>query len=179
MDAFVFIAALAALGALALRFGQDSRDGIRSQEHEFAARGFTSIDRAPDRACSALPASGAAVSTVPAYPTLTFIEGGLGVSHGSLTASPDAARLEALARDLTAEYWGEAAWTTGIVPEASFRRILEELAPSLANAPVREAERAADAADRSPVAAPDTTYGPKQVVVAWMPTGVRLEPSGG
>ncbi len=92
MDVIVFVAALVALGALALRFGQDSREGIRSQEHELAARGVTWNDLEPDRDG---PASGPATPSVrPAYPTLAFIEEGLGDSAGSHTAFPDAGRIE-------------------------------------------------------------------------------------
>ncbi len=176
MDVIFFVVALVALGALALRFGQDSREGIRSQEHDLATRGVSWNDRARDRG---LPASGPAIPSVrPAYPILAFIEGGLGVPAGSLTASPDAARLEVLARDLTTEYWVDAVWTTGVVSEAGLRRVLVELAPSLADAPVLAIEPAADAAGPSPFASPVVAVGQDRPAEAWAPTAARLAPSG-
>jgi hypothetical protein len=38
MDALIILMLLCALGPLALRFGYDSRDLVRSQEHELALR---------------------------------------------------------------------------------------------------------------------------------------------
>ena len=39
LDALLVLALLCALGPLAMRFGYDSRDLVRSEEHEFARHG--------------------------------------------------------------------------------------------------------------------------------------------
>jgi hypothetical protein len=41
MEALIVALALVALAILSLRFGWDSRDGIRSREHELARQGMT------------------------------------------------------------------------------------------------------------------------------------------
>ena len=147
MDAMVFVLAFVALGALALRFGQDSREGIRSEEVRLAGHGLTWADLRADRgvpAATAAAVQGApAIATTPvtgSYPTLAFIERALDTAAGTLTDLPDAARLEARARALTSEYWSDLAWTTGVVSEAAVRRVLAGLVPALAQAPVREVE---------------------------------------
>lgn len=139
MEAIVFVLALVALGALALRFGQDSREGARCKEREFAAYGVTWTEVKPN---------GSAPAAEPArsYPTLAFIERALGAA-GVLTADPSAALLETRARRLTTEYWSDRVWTTGVVPEASFRRVLAELAPALLDAPVSTVELPAGVAE--------------------------------
>jgi len=127
MDIVVSLAALLTIGVLALRFGRDGR--VRSQEHERAALGVTGTDLEPGRGA---PATGHANSSVRAdYPTLAFLESALGQPHGALTGAADADRLEAQVRALTAEYWGDAVWTTGAVSVAAFDRVLAELAPCL------------------------------------------------
>lgn len=40
MDLVVLVVALCALGLLAIRFGRDSRDLLRTKEHELEARGY-------------------------------------------------------------------------------------------------------------------------------------------
>lgn len=136
MDAIVLLAALVIpiLGALAVRVGRESREGFRSDEHALAALDVSRIDPERGRGVSA-PGRATATATVrPAYPTLAVIERGLGVAPGSLTAAPDAERLEDLARVLTAEAWSDAVWTTGVVPAAAFRRVVATLAPGLLDA---------------------------------------------
>jgi hypothetical protein len=119
MEAIGFVVALAILGLLAARFGRDSRQGLRSKEHELAAYGVTWADL------------GHGPAGTEAYPTLAFIEGALGQGTRVLTTAPDAPALEVRARALAAEYWSEAVWTTGVVPAAAFRRVLAELAPQV------------------------------------------------
>ena len=48
MEAAILLAALVVLGALARRFGADSRDGIPSKEHELRSLGVTRPDPARD-----------------------------------------------------------------------------------------------------------------------------------
>jgi hypothetical protein len=49
MEALGVIAAFLLLGALAMRFGADSRYGLRSKEEQYAARGLTWQDLWPER----------------------------------------------------------------------------------------------------------------------------------
>jgi hypothetical protein len=49
MEALGVIAAFLLLGALAVRFGADSRYGLRSKEEQYAARGLTWQDLWPER----------------------------------------------------------------------------------------------------------------------------------
>ena len=50
MDALIVLAMLLALGPLALRFGYDSRDHVRSREHALALSGVTWISQPGRRA---------------------------------------------------------------------------------------------------------------------------------
>jgi hypothetical protein len=135
MEAIGFVVAIVVLGALAMRFGQDSREGFRSREHELAACGVTWRDLTHE---PALPSAVPAVGDEPPgecragqepYPTLAFIERALGHAGRVLTTAPNAAALELRARALVADHWSDSVWTTGVVPEAAFRRVLAELAP--------------------------------------------------
>jgi hypothetical protein len=132
MEAIGFVLGFLALGLLALRFGKDSREGLRSPEQDLAARGMNWADLATDQRSPIRQAA--------SLPTLSFIERAL-ASPGALTARPDGASLEVRARVLTAAYWSDLGWITGIVPEPAFRRVLDELDPALAGAPVVEVER--------------------------------------
>ena len=137
MEAIGFVVAIVALGALAMRFGRDSREGFRSKEHELAAYGVTWCDLTHE------PSSPSAVPVVgdeptgerrdgkEPYPTLAFIERALGDAGPVLTTAPNASALESRARALVSELWSDSVWTTGIVPEAAFRRVLAELAPDV------------------------------------------------
>ena len=49
MEALGVIAAFLLLGVLAVRFGADSRYGLRSKEEQYAARGLTWQDLWPER----------------------------------------------------------------------------------------------------------------------------------
>jgi hypothetical protein len=49
MEALVVIAAFLLLGALAMRFGADSRYGLPSKEEQYAARGLTWHELWPER----------------------------------------------------------------------------------------------------------------------------------
>ena len=140
MEAIGFVVALAILGLLAVRFGPDRREGFRSKGHALAARGVTRRDLACEpSAPSSVPAAGdeplrdSPVGTEP-YPTLAFIERALGHAARVLTAATDAAALERRARALVADHWSDAVWTTGVVPEAAFRRVLADLAPDVLRA---------------------------------------------
>lgn len=53
MEALVVIAAFVLLGALAVRFGADSRYGPHSKEEQYAVRGLTWQDLWPERVPSA------------------------------------------------------------------------------------------------------------------------------
>jgi hypothetical protein len=145
MEAIGFVMAIVAPGVLALRFGQDSRDGFRSKEHELAADGATWRDLTRDRSTTAAPFAVPAAGDEPPgerpvgterYPTLVFIERALGPAARALTTAPDARALEVRARELVAEHWSDSVWTTGIVSEAAFRRVLAELAPNVVDANV-------------------------------------------
>jgi hypothetical protein len=72
---------------------------------------------------------------------LAFIQRALAAPAGVLSGSPDADRLELRARELAAEYWSDLVWTTGVVPEPAFRRVLGELVPALAEVPAHLVER--------------------------------------
>jgi hypothetical protein len=132
MEALAVVFGFAVLGLLALRFGADSREGLRSHEQELAARGMTWSDLAADRQAPA--------HQTESLPTLAFIERALAAPR-TLTTRPDAALLEARARDLTAAYWSDLVWITGVVPEPALRCVLAALDPALAGAPVVEVER--------------------------------------
>jgi len=119
------VAALAVFAVLALRFGRDSRERYSSPEHALAGYGVTWDDRESDRG------DRGSVAGHP-YPTLALIEQALGGNPGALTSDPNAAALEVRARELLAEYWSDSAWTTGIVPQQAFDRVISELAPFLA-----------------------------------------------
>jgi hypothetical protein len=152
VEAIAFVVALAALAALAHRFGQDSRACIRSKEQEFASYGMTWADLAqelgtPRPSATAAPVPREVPVAAQQYPTLALIERALGGSSRALAAASDADRLEARARELVAEYWSDAAWTIGLVPEAAFRRVLAELAPALLDAPGMTVERPAAVAE--------------------------------
>src|SRR5215207_9937677 len=124
MELIGFVVALAVLGILAARFGQDSRDGLRSEESVLATWGVSSCDLDPEP-------PGATSALGEPYPTLAFIERAIGGAGSVLTGSPHAPALEARARELTRECWSDSVWTTGAVSEAAFRRVLSELAPDL------------------------------------------------
>jgi len=49
MDALIIMALLCALGPLAMRFGYDSRDLLRSKEHELALSGVAWSPHGPAR----------------------------------------------------------------------------------------------------------------------------------
>ena len=140
MEAVAFVLGVVVLGVLALRFGQDSREGLRSKEHELASHGVSWADLAADREAPVCP------RPTP-YPTLAFIERGLGVADGALTLAPDPERMEVQARSLTREYWSDAVWTTGVVPEAAFRRVLAVLAPALLDTLLLTVERPSTVAE--------------------------------
>src|SRR5215218_9842926 len=137
MEAIGFVVAIVALGALAMRFGQDSRVGFRSKEHELAASGMTWSDLTREPSLpTAVPAvgderPGKRRAGKEPYPTLAFIERALGHAGPVLTRAPNASALEPRARALVSDHWSDSVWTTGIVPEAAFRRVLAELAPDV------------------------------------------------
>ncbi len=151
MEAIAAIMILVALGALALRFGHDSRDTPHSAEHSFAARGVNwSSTSAPRADRSASPASQptgsvivlaagaeerdrplvASVDTVmasPRRPTLEFIDRGLPASATPFRGAANADVLERHARALVAAYWSESVWLTGLVSATAFQRVVDEL----------------------------------------------------
>ena len=61
------------------------------------------------------------------YPTLALIDRALAGARPPFAEAAGAWRLEELARALTGEFWGEAAWLTGRVPEAAFRLVCDAL----------------------------------------------------
>lgn len=124
MVEIIALAALVALAALALRFGADSRPAFESHEHTLARRGITWDGVRP-------PATPAVrILTTPApgepYPTLRAIDAARG-DVPPLAADPNAAELEPRARALTAEYWSEHVWMTGIVPHRAFEQVAAAL----------------------------------------------------
>ncbi|MBA2277068.1 MAG: hypothetical protein H0W06_04830 [Chloroflexia bacterium] len=151
MEAIAAIMILVALGALALRFGHDSRDTPHSAEHRFAARGVTWTNTYALRADrSAIPASQPtgsvivlaageaewdrplvasvdAVTESPRRPTLEFIDRGLPASATPFRGAANADLLELHARALVAAYWSETTWLTGLVSATAFQRVVDEL----------------------------------------------------
>jgi len=159
MEAIAFVLGFVVVGALALRFGPNRRAGAWCQDQAVAAHGLTWAGSKPDRDAPApTPPLGQP------YPTLTFIERTLGTAAGTLTTAADAGRLEARARELTTEYWSDAVWTTGMVPDAAFRRVLTELAPALHETPLLALERPVAGAE--PVALIHATVVPNTSVPA-------------
>jgi hypothetical protein len=134
MEAIVIVGGFVALALLALRFGRDSRPGVRSPEQILATHGVRWSDLTLDQPTSPRP------TAARSYPTLAFVEQAMS-APGALTARPDAAGLEIRARALTGAYWSDLVWVTGVVPEAALRVVLSRLDPSLVDAPVRAVER--------------------------------------
>jgi hypothetical protein len=118
------VAALTVFAIAAVRFGRESREILSSPEHDLAGYGHTWNDLDTE------PGDRLAVTGRP-YATLALIERALGGSPGALTSAPNAAELEVRARELTAEYWSDTAWTTGIVSGPAFERVVAGLAPYL------------------------------------------------
>jgi hypothetical protein len=61
------------------------------------------------------------------FPTLAFIDRARGDARPGFADAPDALRLERCARALTAQYWSDSVWTTGLVSAAAFDRVCEAL----------------------------------------------------
>jgi hypothetical protein len=66
-------------------------------------------------------------TTLERHPTLSRIDRARGDHLPRFASAPNADALEAFARTLTEEYWGDYAWLTGNVPEAAFVRVCEQL----------------------------------------------------
>jgi hypothetical protein len=132
MDIVFAFTILTVFAIAAARFGRDSRERFSSAERELAGRGVTWGD------LETHPGDQVPAAKRP-YPTLALIEQALDERPGHLTNAPNAAALEVRARQLAAEYWSDTAWMTGIVPRASFDRVVAELAPFLMTSPVEVA----------------------------------------
>jgi hypothetical protein len=61
------------------------------------------------------------------FPTLRFIDRALGDTVLPFSGAPNALDLEALAREVTAAYWTDLVWQTGMVSEAALRLVVDEL----------------------------------------------------
>jgi hypothetical protein len=109
-----FILSLIVVGLLASRFGYDSRELFTSPEHRRADLGFARPEAQPS------PAR-------PAYPTLALLDRALGPAGPAFATDPMASYLEPIARQIADEYWSDAVWTTGAVPEAALHRVVEML----------------------------------------------------
>jgi hypothetical protein len=124
MVEIIVLAVLAALTVLALRFGADSRPAVESHEHTLARHGmmWDGVRRpaAPSVRIFTAPAPGEP------YPTLRAIDAARG-DVPPLATDPNAAALEPRARELTAEYWSEHAWLTGLVPHRAFELVAAAL----------------------------------------------------
>jgi hypothetical protein len=139
MEAIVFVCGLIAFGALAVRYGHDSREGLRSSEHQMALDGLTWNDPATD------DRSGKLIMAPRArFPILTLIQQTLGLADGALTSASDAEAREARAQSVAKDCWSDRVWITGVVPSAAFRRLLEEVAPEVAAAPFETSEAPVD-----------------------------------
>lgn len=108
-----FVLALIVLGALALRFGYDSRDQGFSVRQELAHLAPSQPSRTD-------------VSQTP-YPTLALIDRLLGERSPRFACCRHAEALEGLARSLTAEYWSDSVWSTGAIQEPALRRVVDIL----------------------------------------------------
>jgi hypothetical protein len=128
------LAAVSITGLCALVFRVvHARDTQTARRHHLALATNLDLPRRIDRAATS--------EMRQRFPTLSFIEQAQPASSGALTSCANAAALEGLARDLVDRYWSDTVWTTGIVPQAEFDRVVAELT---ANAQVVTAPLAAD-----------------------------------
>jgi hypothetical protein len=129
MELVLAVAALAALGLLALRFGVDSRPGYETPESQLASSGVV-WDKASTSASAAVEPM-ILISRVPeasdSFPTLRVIDVARAGGIPPLAADPNATTLEIRARQLTDEFWSEHAWLTGRVPHGRFERVVASL----------------------------------------------------
>jgi hypothetical protein len=155
MELLALPVALLLFGALALRFGHDSRDGLYPREDHFAAqrkaKAELTAETGEEPASADRPSlvrlltrgSLQAVGAGQGYPTLTLIDRALNDPARAFSDAPNAPLLEHRARELTAEYWGETVWLTGVVAEPAFRRVVDELEQLKASGATASSDQAA------------------------------------
>lgn len=146
MEALIVIVALISLGMLAVRFGADSRTSIQSEEHRLAAGGMVwdaMVRPAPvadSQAASTTVAEpmraqvvwGPALATSPGsasspVPTLVAIDLARGSDQPAFATDPNAALLEVHARQVIDRSWSERVWITGLIDEARFNDLCNQL----------------------------------------------------
>jgi hypothetical protein len=151
MEAIFSLLAFIALTLLAFRMSEDRGPGVHSRRHQPALSGMTLAPpsqflpvaepkpeslqgnhlesaRAPIKhtALSSFAASGNGQDR-PHYPVLDAIDLACGPNHVPFTSEPDAANLERHARALTDAFWSDSVWLTGVVHQAMFDFVVEEL----------------------------------------------------
>ena len=144
MELLVPLVAVISLGLLAIRFGVDSRPGIRSHEHDLVDSGMfrdASSQPAVMTRTAAAAADGPAIKqlvwaqTLPAqsgspsspYPMLRALDLARDPGQPAFATDPNAALLETRARQLTDLYWSELAWLTGLIDKAQFDAVCDAL----------------------------------------------------
>jgi hypothetical protein len=146
VEALIVVVALISLGMLAMRFGADSRPSIHSEEHRLAVGGMVwdamsrpepVADRLPastikDEPMTAqvvlvLPPAVSAANSASPFPILAAIDLVRGPDQPAFAADPNATLLEELARQVIDQSWSERVWLTGLVDEARFNALCNQL----------------------------------------------------
>ena len=144
MEALIIVGVLIFLGMLAMRFGADSRPSIQSEEHRLAvgnmvwdAMSRPVADPQPasnitDQAMTTqvvwvLPLGVSAADAASPFPTLAAIDLARGPDQPAFATGPNAALLEELARQVIDQSWSERVWLTGLVDEARFNELCNQL----------------------------------------------------
>ena len=151
MEAIISLLTFIALTLLAFRLSEDPRPGFRLKRHEPALSGMTLTPRnqflpvaepkhvspqANHLQSERVQVSHMALSSdaapglgqdLPHYPVLEAIDLACGPEHVPFTSEQDAANLERHARALTDAFWSDSVWLTGVVHQAMFDFVVEEL----------------------------------------------------
>ena len=145
MEALIIVVALISLGMLAMRFGADSRPSIQSEEHRLAVGGMVwdamsrpasvadpqpasnTMDEPMLRRWSGRARSPSAGDPASPFPTLAAIDLARGSDQPAFATGPNAALLEDHARQVIDQSWSERVWLTGLVNEARFNELCNQL----------------------------------------------------